>query len=185
MKYNILYVIENIFFGGGEKAFAQIINDLDKEKYEIYVSCLPGGIFAEKIRSSAKILSFDLQNRFNLLNIYQLAKIIKEKNIEIVHSQGGRADFFARVAARLARAPAVVSTVAMPVEGFDVGLIKKIIYIVLDRFSERFVDRFVVVSKALRDRLIERHKIPSRKIVRIYSGVKIEPDAGCRMPERR
>lgn len=29
--WKILYVIDNIFFGGGEKAFAQIINGLDKE----------------------------------------------------------------------------------------------------------------------------------------------------------
>lgn len=185
VKCNILYVIENASFGGGERAFSQIINGLDKEKYEIYVACLPGGIFEEKIRSSAKILPFDLQNRFNLVKIYQLAKIIKEKNIEIVHSQGGRADFFARVAAGLARVPAVVSTVAMPVEGFNVGLLRKAIYVMLDRFSERFVDKFIVVSEALRDRLIEKHRIPSRKIVKIYNGVEIEPDARCQMSDVR
>lgn len=27
----MLYVIENIFFGGGERSFAQIINGLDKK----------------------------------------------------------------------------------------------------------------------------------------------------------
>jgi len=31
-KLHILYVIENSFFGGGERAFAQVINGLDKEK---------------------------------------------------------------------------------------------------------------------------------------------------------
>lgn len=191
MKLRIAFVIENIFFGGGERAFVQIINGLDKEKYEIYVACLPRSsgtaseLFVEEIKDAAQIMPFDLRNRFNLVNIYQLAKIIKGKNIEIVHSQGGRADFFARTAARLVKVPAVISTVAMPVEGFDIGLLKKAIYIMLDRFSERFVDRFIVVSEALRERLIERHKIPSKKIVKIYNGVEIEPDAGCRLPDTR
>lgn len=174
MRRKILYLIENIFFGGGERAFAQIINGLDKEKYEIYTACLPGGIFEEKIKTSAKILPFDLRNRFNLLRIYQLAKILKEKNIEIVHSQGGRGGFFARIAAKMAKVPAMISTIAMPVEGFDVGLLRKGIYVMLDRFSERFVDRFIVVSETLRDRLIEKHKVPSKNIVKIYNGIEVK-----------
>ncbi len=173
MRIKILFVIDNIFFGGGERAFAQIINGLDREKYEIYAACLPGGIFGEKIKTSAKVLPFNLRNRFNLVRIYQLAKIKKEKNIQIVHSQGARADFFARIAARLARVPAMVSTIAMPVEGFDVGIIKKIMYILLDGFSEKFMDRFIVVSEALRKRLIKKHRIPPEKVVKIYNGVKI------------
>ncbi len=185
MKHKILYIIENIFFGGGERAFAQIINGLDKETYEAYVACLPSGEFTERIKRSAIILPFDLRNRFDFTKIFQLVKIIRQKNIEIIHSQGARADFFARVAARLASVPALVSTIAMPVEGFDVGSIKKIIYIVLDRFSERFVDRYIVVSEALRKRLIEKHKIPSKKIVKIYNGVEIDSDASRLMPDVR
>lgn len=174
MKIKILYVIENIFFGGGERAFAQFINELDKEKYEIYVGCLPGGIFEGKIKNSARILHFNFRNKFNLGLVYQLVKIIKEKDIQIVHSQGGRADFFARVAARIAKVPAVVSTVAMPVEGYDVGLLRKAVYVMFDRFSERFVDRFIVVSETLRERLIKKHRIPSEKIVKICNGIEAE-----------
>ena len=88
----ILYVIENIFFGDGERAFSQIINGLDKEKYRIYIACLPGGIFEEKIKASAVVIPFNLSNRFNLVNIYKLLKIMKKENIQIVHSQGGRGD---------------------------------------------------------------------------------------------
>lgn len=174
MKQKILYVIENIFFGGGERVFAQIINGLDKEKFEIYVASLPDGIFEEKIKASAKLLPFKLRNRFSLLRIYRLAKIMKEKNIQIVHSQGGRADFFVRIAAKIAKVPAVISTIAMPVEGYNVGLLRKVIYVTLDRFSERLVDKFIVVSEALRKRLIRKHGIASERIVKIYNGVEIE-----------
>jgi len=185
MKCKILFVIENATFGGGERAFAQIINGLDKEKFEIYVACLSDGLFVEKIKGDAEILPLDLRNRFNFVNIFQLAKIMKEKKIDIVHSQGARADFFARLAAGFAKVPVSISTVQMPVEGFNVNFFKKIIYIILDRFSEKFVDQFIVPSEALRERLIEKHKISAEKVSLIYNGVEIESDTRFRIPDAR
>ncbi|MDO9575956.1 MAG: glycosyltransferase family 4 protein [bacterium] len=191
MKCNILYVIENASFGGGERAFAQIINGLDKEKYEVYVACLPRSsgpaseLFVEKIEDAAQIIPFDLRNQFNLRNIFNLTRIIKQKKIDLVHSQGARADFFSRIAARLVKMPVVVSTMAAPVGEYNVNPIKKAVYVVLDRFSERFVDRFIVVAEHLGRKLIQIHKISSHKVVKIYNGVEIEPDAGCRMSDVR
>ena len=100
--------------------------------------------------------------------------IMRKENIHIVHSQGGRAEFFARMAAKLAKIPKVVSTVAMPVEGYDVSPIRKAAYVAFDRFTERFVDKFIVVSEALRRTLIERHKIPPEKVIRIYNGIELD-----------
>lgn len=174
MKRKIMFVIENSFFGGGERAFAQIINGLNKEKFEVFVACLPEGIFVEKIKDGAEIIPLNFRNRFNLMNISQLARIVKEKKISIIHSQGARADFFARLAAHRVGTVAIVSTVQMPVEGFDVNFLKKAIYVILDRFSEKFVDKFIVVSEVLRKRLIEKHRIPPEKVSLIYNGVELE-----------
>ncbi len=44
MKYNILYVIDNLEFGGGERGFLQLAAGLGKDKYRIYVACNPGGM---------------------------------------------------------------------------------------------------------------------------------------------
>jgi glycosyltransferase involved in cell wall biosynthesis len=113
-----------------------------------------------------------MRNRFNLRVFFQLADLMKKEKIDIVNSQGARADFFARIAAKLARVSFVVSTVPMPVEGFDVNPIKKLIYIALNRFSERFVDRFIVVSDALEKTMIEKHKIEPQRVVKIYNGIE-------------
>ncbi|MFV1977124.1 MAG: glycosyltransferase [Candidatus Scalindua sp.] len=178
MRCNLLYVFDNMEFGGGERVFAQIINRLSDKKYKIIVACLPTGTFIEKIKGSkAQIKSFDMRNRFNPGVILQLSSLIKKERVDIVHSQGARADFFARIAAKLAGAPNVVSTVPMPVEGFDVNPIKKLIYMAFNRFSECFVDRFIVVSDALEKMMIEKHRIAPQKIVKIYNG--IETDEYC------
>lgn len=128
----------------------------------------------ERIKGSgASVKPIDMSSKFNFKVILQLVNLIKEQRIDIVHSQGARADFFARLSAKLARVPVVISTVPMPVDGFDVNPIKKFIYIVLNKFSERFVDKFIVVSEALKDVMIERHKVDPQKVAMIYNGIEI------------
>ncbi len=178
MRCNLLYVFDNMEFGGGERVFAQIINRLSGKKYKIMVACLPTGAFIEKIKGSGvQIKSVDMRNRFNPGVILRLAGLMKRERVDIVHSQGARADFFARIAAKLAGVPFIVSTVPMPVEGFDVNPIRKFIYMIFNRFSERFVDRFMVVSDALEKMMIEEHRIEPQRVVKIYNG--IEKDEYC------
>ena len=40
MRTKLLFVIDNLQFGGGERVFAQIINGIDKEKYDDLKSAL-------------------------------------------------------------------------------------------------------------------------------------------------
>jgi glycosyltransferase involved in cell wall biosynthesis len=175
MKCNILYVIENIEFGGGERVFSQIIRGLDKERFGVFVASNPGGIFEKKLTEvGIKINPVRMTNRFNLGIISRLKKIIKTKDVRIVHSQGGRADFFARIAARIANVPIIISSMAMLVEGYDVSIPRKGLYVLIDRWTERWVNKFTVLSEAMRRSLIERHKIPPGNIVKIYNGIEIE-----------
>jgi glycosyltransferase involved in cell wall biosynthesis len=171
----ILYVIDNLEFGGGERGFLQIIKGLDKEKYSIHAASKPDGEFGEKlVEMGIHPEPINMGNRFNPLTILKLARIIRKESVNIVHSQGARADFFTRLAVKVTRRPHLLSTIQMPVEGYDVHPLKKIIYVVLDRLSERFVDKFIVVSENLRKTLTERHKISPDKVVTIYNGIEID-----------
>jgi glycosyltransferase involved in cell wall biosynthesis len=178
VRHNLLFVIDNLEFGGGERVFSQLINRLSRERYKIMVACLPTGIFVEKIKGSGALIKpVDMKNRSNFKIILQLIGLMKEQKIDIVHSQGARADFFARMAAMFAKVSIVISTVPMTVEGFDVSPIRKLIYKTFSRFSERFVDRFMVVSHAMEKMMIEKHRIEPQKVIKIYNG--IETDDFC------
>lgn len=175
MKCKILYVIDNLEYGGGERGFAQVIGRLDQNTYDIWVAAMSGGHFENELRQLDIIIkSVDFTRQFSLKTIFQLVSIMKGGHIQLVHSQGVRADFFARLAAKIAKVPYLVSTVQMPVEGYDVHPLKKSIYIALNQFSEHFVNRFIVVSETLRHTLIERHRIEPEKIVKIYNGIEID-----------
>jgi len=175
VRYNILFVIDNLTFGGGERVFSQVIRGLNKERFGVFVASSPGGKFEKKLTEvGMKIEPIDMTSRYNLGTISQLKRIIKTKDVQIVHSQGARADFFARIAARIANAPITISSMAMLVEGYDVGILRKNLYVLIDRWTERWVDKFIVLSEALRQALIERHKIPEEKVVKIYNGIELD-----------
>ena len=175
MKTRILYVIDGIEFGGGERVFAQIINGLPEDRYEAFLATAPNDAFQKAI--TVKKCSFfpvDFSNRYNAANLLKLIRIIKDHRIDIVHGQGARAEFYARLAVELSGRKKYVSTVAMPVEGYDVGPWKRRLYGVFDRFSECFVDRFLVVSSVLADAMIHGHAIPKEKVVKIYNGIETD-----------
>ena len=173
-RISILFVIDALTFGGGERVFAQIISALPIQKYEIYLASLPNKQFYEAIQNDhVHFLPIDFSNTISFTLVTKLAKILRQNHIEIVHGQGARAEVYARIGKRLARRSRYVSTVAMPVEGFDVAPVRKRIYRFFDRISETFVDRFLVVSDALRQAMIEGHGIPAEKVIRIYNGVEI------------
>jgi len=174
-RINILYVVDNLTFGGGERGFSQLSNALDKERYNIFIACSPGGELENRIKNiDVQIKFIDFRRQINSKIFIELMKIIKDENIHIVHSVGSRADFYARLAGKIAGAPIIISTLAMFAERFDTDPLRKALYIIFDRFSERFVDTFIVVSEALKHTLHTRHHIDKRKIVRIYNGVELD-----------
>ena len=182
MEYNILYVIDNIEYGGGERGFAQIIYGLNRNRYKVYVACKPEGEFREKLAEiGIHLRAMNMGSKVNPYAVLRLAKIIRKEGIHIIHSQGARADFFAKIAARMSKSkPRVVSTIQMPVEGFDVSPLRKNVYRFFDRLTEYYVETFIVVSDFLKKTLIEGRGIPARRVVKIYNGIELgqyHPDA--------
>jgi len=172
---SILFAIDGLEFGGGERTFLQLIRGLSCERYVIHVATSPEGDFFKTLTGMGiDVVPLDLRKRVNVKNIKRLSEIISEKKINIVHSQGGRADFYARIAARMLKPKIkVVNTVAMPVKGYDVGALRKGVYRFFDWLSERYVDRFIVVSEVLRETLLGSYRILPDKVIKIYNGIEL------------
>jgi len=173
MKSSILYVIDGLEFGGGERVFLQLAFGL-KDRYRICVATNTGGKFAQELsKLDIQIFSVDMSRQLALKPIRQIRDIILQNRIDLVHSQGARADFFARIAGKIAESSHILCTVAMPVEGFDVTPLRKRVYRFIDQLSENYVDRFLVVSNALKQSLTLGRGISSERVVRIYNGIEV------------
>ncbi len=170
----ILYVIDGLEFGGGERVFAQLAREL-APFYRIVVAANPGGVFEQHIRhSKVDFLGIDLASRFSFKPVFQISRAIRKHRVDILHSQGARADFFCRLAGRLAGTAHILCTVAMPVEGFDVNRLKRMIYRLADKATETSVEHFIVVSEALQKLIVEKRGIDGRRVVRIYNGIELD-----------
>jgi len=171
---SILFVIDGLEFGGGERLFLQLSSEL-RDRYHVFVAASSGGTFAHEVNKlGIELFSVNMTQKLSLKPIRRISHIIRHNMIDLVHSQGARADFFARLAGRTARVPHIVSTVQMPVEGFEVGPFRKKIYRLMDQFSERYVERFLVVSDSLKKTLIEQRGISAQRVVRIYNGIELD-----------
>jgi glycosyltransferase involved in cell wall biosynthesis len=173
-QISILFVIDGLEFGGGERVFLQLASGL-KDYHKIFVATDAAGRFAYELsRSGIELFPVNMSRQLTLEPIRQIINIIHDNTIDLVHSQGARADFFARIAGRIANAPHILCTIAMPVEGFEIGPPRKRIYRIMDRFTERFVKRFITVSESLKEALIEGRGISSQRVVRIYNGIELD-----------
>lgn len=176
-KLRILYVIENECFGGGERAFAQLITGLDKARFEVYAACLTPALnpasaaFTGEIAGAAGIINLDLRRLVSPSAFFALKRIIQDKGIRVIHSQGARADFYARLAAQAAGGVSIISTIASPVEEYDISFVRKAIYRGLDRFSGAFVNRFIAVADHIKRKLVASRGLPEAQVARIYNGV--------------
>ncbi|MBI3635077.1 MAG: glycosyltransferase family 4 protein [Candidatus Rokubacteria bacterium] len=175
MPAAVLFVIDNLEFGGGERGFLQVIEALAGDGRRVTVACHPGGVFTARARAAgAAIVPLDMRRRAAPATIARLRRAIRAAGARVVHSQGARADFVTRVA--LVGVPDVrlVCTVQMPPAGFDVSAVRRRLYAALDRALAGRVDRFIVVSPALRRRLVDAGVPPARVRV-IPNGVEPAP----------
>lgn len=173
-KISILFVIDGVEFGGGERVFLQLASGL-RDRHRIIVATNTGGKFSQELaKQDIQAFFVDMTRQVTFKPILQIRNIIRQNQIDLVHSQGARADFFARTAAKLAGARHVICTVAMPVEGFEVGPVRKCIYRFIDKLTEPWVDSFIVVSDSLKENLIDGRGISKERVARIYNGIELD-----------
>ncbi len=171
-RIHILLIIDGLEFGGGERVFLQLAKGL-QSVFDISVAATPGGLFEEEInKAGIRFFAADMTGRFSIISFFHIKKLLRKYNISLIHSQGARADFLARMVCGI-KIPHVC-TLTTPVEGFDVRPLRKKIYRFADYISELFVDKFIVVSDELQKLLICKRKISPCKVVRIYNGIETD-----------
>lgn len=162
-KKRILLAIENAFYGGGERSFSVLARGLAATDFEIHAACSARAPLAGELQGGASLHQVFPKGLFDAGAALRLSALIKRVRPDIVHSQGARMDFYCALACRLAGARHV-STVAMPVEGFDVGPLKKAAYRFFGGIGEKLTSRFITVSSALKETLSAGHGIDPDRI---------------------
>ncbi|MFQ5628468.1 MAG: glycosyltransferase [bacterium] len=173
-KLNILQVVDGFRMGGAEGKLCELIELLDKSKFQSYIANVgPTGPLEEKFNAlNVPIFSCQRQSRFDIKPIRQLVHIMKERKIDIVQTTLFWADMVGSIAARLAKVPVVLSWETVTHEGdpYHAQLQRRLGY----QLAMRLTDKVIAVSHEIKESLMRRRGLSPDRIEVIHYGVDLE-----------
>jgi glycosyltransferase involved in cell wall biosynthesis len=109
-RRRVLHVVEDLKIGGLERVVQCIVLGLDRERYDVAVWCLArGGVIADELKCKGVAVEvLGLQSYHNPMRVLSLALRMRKGCFHIVHTHGYYAGTFGRLAAAIARVPAVI-----------------------------------------------------------------------------
>lgn len=173
-KIKIMHLTLSMGYGGLERIINQFAKKMDKDKFEISISCLDsGGPFLDDLSKNG-LKKFVFTRKPGILDISLLLKLInllKREKIDIIHSHSG-CSFYAAIAGRLAGVKRIIHTDHGRLIPDKMGLILE------DKVASILLNAYVAVSYELSNYLQYRVKINKDKIITIINGV----DTDCFKP---
>lgn len=165
----ILLMARELGAGGIERDLAKYAGGLDRSRFTPYVATFqPDGVRAQDLqRAGVPIFHVNMPSLKSVQAgraAMQLARILREKKIRLLHAFDPSAVFAVPVA-RFARVPVVMSSTVGHRDLFDAATRRQL------RLIDHFVDSTVVNCEAMRRHLINDFSIPERKIDLCYNGV--------------
>ena len=181
-KIKVAHIVTNFALGGAQDYLLTTIQNLDQEKFDLYILAKLEGERTEVLNSLENVKCFDVPDLSreispfkDLIAIVQIYRLLRKFEIDIVHTHSSKAGVVGRIAAKLANVKVIVHTI----HGFSfhdfMSKTKRKTFIVLERIMAIITDVLLLVSK--REKLIALElKIKPRKIIEtIYNGVDFLP----------
>lgn len=167
-RIKILYISPTLASGGAERLTLDLIENLDKEIFSpsLLLFAGQGFFYSEALTKRIKVKSLKKKFIIDPLNFYAIYKHIKKLKPDIVHTQMG-ADFYGRLAAKLAGVKIIVSTEHNVLSNYT-PLIS-----FLKRKTASWSNKTICVSRAIQDDMSKQYRggVP---LELIYNGINIE-----------
>lgn len=173
---HVLHVIETLDIGGAECVVADIVNNMHSN-IKSSICCFKHiGEVANRINPDVDIFSLDKKEGNSLSLPFRLAKIMREKKIDAVHTHNWGVFCESIFAAVIARVPVRIHMAhggLLDHQGTVGGLVKKRIRRQLEFTAALFCDKIIAVSEDLKKLLIREIGINGQKIITLRNGIKI------------
>ena len=179
-KIKLLHVITHLPIGGAQDNTLYTVELLNKNKYDISLSCNLNGELVSRAKKVKHLKLYDVPNlrrEVSIINdiraFLHLYKLIKKENFTIIHTHSSKAGFLGRIAAMLNKTPIVIHTI----HGFAfhdyMNSFKKNIFIYLEKLSAKWTHGLVTVSNLNKKKVVDLGIAPIEKLKNIYSGIDL------------
>lgn len=161
---NILYLNRGMGLGGVEKCIIQLCSLFNNDENKVIVASIGGALTKELEKMNIKhynILNTDSKNPYDIMiNLKNIYKIVKEENIDIIHSHHRMTTLLAKMISRVTKIK-VLHTQHLCIE---------------DKFKLTHLSlsaaRIITVSKAAKRILIDKANLEGKDITTIYNTIE-------------
>jgi glycosyltransferase involved in cell wall biosynthesis len=170
----IAFCITGLEPGGAEKCLVELVKRLDRQQFEAVVYCLgprprgnPDSLADQLEAASTTVVCFDARRSIDApRTLWRLRRRMRRDRPDIVQGFLFHANVLGSLAALLAGVPHVVT-------GIRVAEQRGQRYLAAARVVDRWVERHVCVSQAVKDFSHRRGGLPESKLVVIPNGVDV------------
>ncbi|GAB6137356.1 glycosyltransferase family 4 protein [Halanaerobaculum tunisiense] len=157
----ILQIHSAKHFGGGEVHLYQLAQGLSQKGHRVILA-IREPLVEKFSQLEVEIAQLPLRNALDIPSIFKLVRIIKEKQVDIIHVHRGKGYWLGVIAAKLAKRAKVVATrhILLPLRN--------------SYFHSRLqdnIDKFIAVSKEVKNTLVQENGLSEDKVDLIYNGV--------------
>lgn len=167
-KINMLQLVNGFAIGGGEMKVLELVQRLDKDRYNITVCSVGQGgpLEAEFRKAAPRVEIFEKRFSFDISLVKKVAQLMREQQIDLVQTTLFYADVIGAYAAALVKVPVVISWEAVtgPFRWYHSWAY---------HLAMQKIDRVVAVSEDIRQRVIRERKLSPEKVVTIHYGVDL------------
>lgn len=174
---NILHLHSSSGFYGAESVVINLGKALDRVGYHpiigsIEVDELTLSAFArEAIEKKLDIEILVSRAKFSPIAIFKIAKLVREREIRVIHSHYNKATVLGYFASRITGIPLIETNHLFP--PMPLSDKKLQLYAKIGAFFLRYAEKTVAVSNEIKGRL-ERRGVPGEKISVIKNGIDVE-----------
>lgn len=172
-KIKVLELIDEAKIGGGQIHLLLLTKYIDKNKFDLYVACEGEGFLVDELKKlHIPVIPVSISNNLKLSNLFDLIAIYNKYNFNIVHSHGGTAGFWGRLAAIFVKHKPILVHTYHGIHYLYSNIFKKYSYILIDYFLNKITDKIVFVCES---DYKKGSKISARKkSIIIRNGIEID-----------
>ena len=164
---NVLHIIDSLHIGGAEKSMAIICRNLNRNKYRCIVCNLREETRLSKSYKEKGIDVISLnKGKYDITKFIDLCRIMKEKNIHIVHAHLQAAKILGILAAKVVGVPIIITH-----ERSTNQFLLTFPFSLLFTFLYLFVDSVISISEHVNDYVKRKVIFSTEKFSTVYNTV--------------
>ncbi|MDI6809216.1 MAG: glycosyltransferase [Candidatus Eisenbacteria bacterium] len=166
-KISVLHIIGALDVGGAEKNLVGLATSLSSLGFDVTIATVSRrGTLADELESHGiEVRNIGFRMRYFVPGLLRLISLLREKNIDVIHTHLYQAGILGRIAGTMAQVPVVVTT------EHTLTPWKKRRHILLEKMLIPFTDRYHATCTAVVENRIRVEGLPEKKLLVIPNGV--------------